>query len=174
MRQLRCRPRSFGTVILALLIPLAACSPSDGGVTATARQADQPSDAEGVDHVRTVGHDPKIVVRTSTLNFLVAVKGELSYNSANRCLELMMAGSRPVGLVWPKGTIPAWINSKRGVTVPNVGNILQGASLDLVGGYEKWGKDVPFGYRVDGDIGCLTHAPNGDVFVIGSVESVGV
>jgi hypothetical protein len=160
---------------LALLIPLVACSATDGGVTATAPGADQPADATdgGVDYVRTVGQDPKIVVRTSTLNFLVPAKGELSYNSASRCLELMMAGSPPVGLVWPKGTTPTRINGKRGVAVPEIGNVLQGASVALVGGYEKWGKREPFGYRVDGDIDCLAHAPNGDVFVIGSVERVG-
>lgn len=89
-------------------------------------------------------------------------------------MELMRAGSTPVGLVWPKGTTPARINGKRGVTVPEIGNVLQGASVELVGGYEKWGKRVPYGYRVDGDIDCLTHAPNGDIFVIGSVERAGI
>jgi hypothetical protein len=164
---------------LALLIPLAACSPSDGGVTATAHRTDRPSDAAdggvdgGVDHVRTVGRDPKIVVRTSTLNFLVATEGELRYDSANRCLQLMTTGSMLVGLVWPKGTTPARINGKRGVTVSEIGNVLQGTSVALVGGYEKWGKKIPFGYRVDSDIDCLADAPNGDVFVIGSVDRVG-
>ena len=175
MRLLRCRPRPTGTAILALLIPLAACASLDGSVAVTAPRTGQPSDAaaSGIDHVHAVGHDPKIVVRSSTLNFLVAAEGELNYNSANRCLELMIAGSPPAGLVWPKGTTPTQINGKRGVTVPDIGNILQGSSVALVGGFEKWGKSEPFGYKANGDIDCLTHAPNGDVFVIGSVEKVG-
>ncbi|MFC5824405.1 hypothetical protein [Nonomuraea insulae] len=158
---------------MALLFPLAACSQPDGGVTATAHRTDRPSNATdgGVDHVRTVGQDPKIVVRTSTQSYLAATKGELRYNSANRCLELMTTGSMLVGLVWPKGTAPARINGKRGVTVPEIGNVLQGTSVALVGGYEKWGKRIPFGYKVDGDIDCLAHAPNGDVFVIGVISA---
>ncbi|MEV0164606.1 hypothetical protein [Nonomuraea fuscirosea] len=161
---------------MALLIPLAACASLDGGVAVTASPTRQPSDvtANGLDHVYAVGRDPKIVVRSSTLNFLVAAKGELTYNPANRCLELVRPGSPPAGLVWPKGTTPTQINGKRGVAVPDIGNILQGSSVDLVGGFEKWGKSAPFGYRVDGDIDCLSHAPNGGVFVIGSVEKVSV
>ncbi|MEV4177054.1 hypothetical protein [Nonomuraea sp. NPDC049709] len=85
----------------------------------------------------------------------------------------MTTGSMLVGLVWPKGTTPVQINGKRGVAVPEIGNVLQGTSVALVGGYEKWGKRIPSGYKVDGDIDCLAHAPNGDIFVIGSVERVG-
>ncbi|MEU4571431.1 hypothetical protein [Nonomuraea sp. NPDC023979] len=172
MRLLRCRPLPAGTAVLALL----ACASVGGGVAVTAPPTSQPSDAvrNGIDHVHAVGHDPKIVVRSSTLNFLVAAEGELAYNSANRCLELVTAGSSPMGLVWPKGTTPTQMNGKRGVTVPDVGDILQGSSVALVGGFEKWGRSKPFGYKAYGDLDCLTHAPNGDVFVIGSVKKVGV
>ncbi|MEV4077201.1 hypothetical protein [Nonomuraea fuscirosea] len=175
MRRLRGNPRTFSAAVLALLIPLAACTPPDDRITATAPPIEPTSDvADGsVDHLRVVGRDPRIVVRSSTLNFIVGTKGELRYNAENRCLELMTTGSTLVGLVWPKGTIPTRVGGKRGVTVPGLGNVLQGTSVVLVGGYEKWGAKIPSGYRVDSDIDCLSRAPNGDVFVIATVDDAG-
>ncbi|GAA1655768.1 hypothetical protein GCM10009733_061530 [Nonomuraea maheshkhaliensis] len=176
MRRLRGHPRTFGTAVLALLIPLAACSPPDGRVSAPAPPVEQSSGVadDGVDYLRAVGRDPRIVVRSSTIDFLVAEKGEVRYNAENRCLELMTTRSTLVGLVWPKGTGPARVDGKRGVTVPGLGDVLEGTSVALGGGYEKWGKKMPYGYRVDGDIDCLSHAPNGDVFVIATVDVDGV
>lgn len=175
MRRLRDHPRTFGTAVLALLIPLAACSSPDDRVSAPVPPVEQPSDVvnDGVDYLRVVGRDPRIVVRSSTIDFLVAEKGELRYNAESRCLELMTTGSTLVGLVWPKGTSPARVDGKRGVTVPGLGDVLQGTSVALGGGYEKWGKKIPYGYRVDSDIDCLSHAPNGDVFVIATVDDTG-
>lgn len=117
------------------------------------------------------GDDPILIVRETSITYLVGETITLAYDSDSKCL-LAQQESGSFVLVWPTGTRPINDNGRIGVELSGKGRAYVGDKITVVGGFEPWGKQKPAEFGIPAAATCFRNGSSSDAFIIGRIERI--